>query len=469
MLPILPCASPHSHEVIVVLHRLRGRYREHIALFRKLETDMRLHPWSVMVHYRASTETAVFTWRFDPRAMTALALSHITQAVLAEGGTVIDVPSTARTRRVQLEGLLNSCRLFVPEAPTATAGLLALAASLGLDTSADGSGEEPAGGATSVHFERSGSWQVARLCRADAGEVYIATCAPPRHGDTVEIELRSGGFTARTSVLVTEVTPPHLAGTARIPGFGAKITAGTPALAQILASARKQLGTVKPPLRRRDARYPLKWPVALTAHDGSARPCSTLALDISQRGLFVAASLRLPMRTIVDLALPADDDTGAPLCAQARVVRAIGPDVARLQGLSPGVGVRLVGLGAGENSARFDEFVRRVGQRAQRRIVVGAAPGRMHDLMSTLGGAGYSVFGGTSALAVLSRTDQTRLPPDLVVVDESLRTSDPGGMGQLTRRLADGRLVSFELTGEQSAARARAMADEALVSAAPTG
>jgi hypothetical protein len=212
----------------------------------------------------------------------------------------------------------------------------------------------------------------------------------------------------------------------------------------VVAGRREGLGALRAAPARREARYRVRWPVAVSGSPPVA------ALDVSQHGMFVATLA--PIReSHVELKV-ASDDQGATMRASARVARALSGPAADARGVTAGYGLELDEFSPGDEE-RFVGFVNRVGLRARRRLLVGAADMRLRHLILPLSAAGYVVNGASDALELA--TQAAASPPDLVILDPSL----PVG----PRRLGS-HLLCYKIDASQSGREIRAIADAALLS-----
>jgi hypothetical protein len=154
---------------------------------------------------------------------------------------------------------------------------------------------------------------------------------------------------------------------------------------------------------------------------------------------------------IADSARPVfRSDGGRPVLATARVARAIAARDAFQRGLPTGVGLELISLSMGDEQ-RFAQFIVRIARRAERDVVVGAAPQRLEELTSALAGVGYCTSGVTDAPALVSRAGSGRAP-DLVILDSSLADNDPGEVQAVRKALAVRQVPTITLDGDSPTA-----------------
>src|SRR5262249_7254029 len=155
--------------------------------------------------------------------------------------------------------------------------------------------------------------------------ISLATGAPPRRGDIVELEITISGVTVVARGAVVGVTSSDAATVLGAAGFGARFLVATPeergALERILAAHTDGRRVLAPPPRGREARYPVRWPVLLRTQRGKAE---VSALDVSRHGLFIGVDgcSTAPQSTSVYVTVPIE--SGAPIQATARIARAIG-------------------------------------------------------------------------------------------------------------------------------------------------
>src|SRR6185312_16297284 len=99
-----------------------------------------------------------------------------------------------------------------------------------------------------------------------------------------------------------------------------------------------------------------------------------------------------------------------------KVVRHIGESDASAVGLAAGYGFSIVDMTAYDRE-RWNAFIARVERRAEKRVLVGAAPARLAELQAALAGAGYAVTGGTDPGALVQLANADSRPVDGVLID----------------------------------------------------
>jgi hypothetical protein len=296
-----------------------------------------------------------------------------------------------------------------------------------------------------VKFRRGSTWHVGRICLLHSDKIVVATNGPPRRGDIVEIELSSDAKRIVVTAQVEDVPPPD---DGRVT-FRAQFT--RPLVVEaIIGSGPLMDVDASPPPPRREARYPISWPLVLrTEGEIVAR-----ALDVSISGLFIAANAT-PGRRLA-ISMPIDDDARGDARLIARVVRALGKSPGHEQPATSGIGVELVDEGSDHD--RFTAFVVRVARRSERRLLVAAAADRLPSLLREQSGLGYVAEGCFEHNTLLARLETGR-PPDLVIVHnsfagrrEALALLEERGVATLaTDGFQFGRAVDRRLAIESSA------------------
>ena len=114
------------------------------------------------------------------------------------------------------------------------------------------------------------------------------------------------------------------------------------------------------------------------------------------------------------------------------------------------------GFSQEQDKQLYEQLVDRVEQRATKRVIIGAAPDRLHCLSDGLSAVGYSAAGASdpSSLARL-----TTMPADMAIVDASLIR----GVGNSwIRRVFTSRNIPCISTNQDSVERTRANVDTLL-------
>src|SRR5262249_42798042 len=119
-----------------------------------------------------------------------------------------------------------------------------------------------------VRIRRGEGWSLGRARSLTREGIYVYSGCAPRIGDTREVEIGAGdaGMTLRAEVV--HVTYDDAALTVGGSGFGARFLLGgteeRQQLEALVASGRIEgLGTLRSAPARREARYPLRWPVTV--------------------------------------------------------------------------------------------------------------------------------------------------------------------------------------------------------------
>jgi PilZ domain-containing protein len=422
----------------------------------------------VDVYYRSDTDVMLLGLRFDARTATHTLLARVRAEAEAAEAAVLEParlpPDEAdRFRRMYLP-LYSFC---LRDFPTVSDAVRSLARDLGLPQ-----GDGPAGSkdrraapakehertTLEVRFRRGDEWQLGRARSLTREGIYVCTGAVPRVGDVVELNLTAGESTLNLRSQVVHVTREDAAAALGNAGFGARFLIDTAEerqrLEAIVQAGRVEgLGTVRPAPPRREARYPIRWPVFIDTKHGSSPGA---ALDVSCHGLFVSLAGRLAGD--VEVSLPIDD-LGEPIRASGRVARTIPKDVAQARGVSSGYGIELSGFSPSDET-RFRMFVGRIRSRSERTVLVGAAPDRATELTAQLVAAGYVASGVSDPREIVRKAMLS--PPDLVLVDQSLDTANRGARA-LRKALATKNVMTYFLEPNQAPQTLRSLADAALL------
>lgn len=310
-----------------------------------------------------------------------------------------------------------------------------------------------------ARFRRGDEWVPARLRSLSLKGAYLACGAPPRLHDDVHIAL---GLDQQGTVMrgnVVHVTDADESDGTGASGFGVLFpTTESPArrqLRELLRVAQTRGVVLDPPPSRRHVRFPVRWPVCFALR---AQPQLDLsALDVSQRGLFVATMERLPAGTLDFSLLP---EAGmSPIRGRARVAREVPWKMACSRGLTTGFGLEITDF-APRDRERYEAFVERIGQRARRRVVVGASPERTEALVAGLSSAGYSVTGTSDPNALVQLVECDARPPDVAVLCSTL-TVNPDAVRRLEQVLGSRKVPLISIQGE-APPRTRAVVDDLL-------
>ncbi len=428
----------------------------------------------VDVHHRHEGDTALLRLFLDRERLSRSRMDFLIEHASSVGATVID-PSTlpGRASRMRFyDEYVQRFEAHLLSFPTLDGAMRGLARLIGLETTPPGwrNAQEPSH--LAVRFRRGETWLAGRACCLTADGIYIAAGGAPRAGDVTDIEIaltgepisgeRSEGAERHQSIsvqlvvraTVTQPTPSDVAGASGASGFGARFLLDDAQRAQlsgVIAAMASRGEILAQPPRRRDVRYPLRWPIRLRRPDGVV--LEARALDVSAHGLFLSCAADeqpLDYRDEVELEIPLDVDA-PPVVAHASVMRALDPRGP----FTPGFGLSL------DATAAFAGFVQRVARRGDHLVIVGAGEGRVDRVVDALVDTGYSVIRARDPIALIGTLSGARAP-DVVVLDESLEGSDRVAQS-ITRSLAT-RLVPTLRTRNASPADVRRMVDAALLS-----
>ena len=309
-----------------------------------------------------------------------------------------------------------------------------------------------------VRFLRGSEWVPVRARALSARGAYIVTGAPARLGDTVHISVGCAGRTALVRGTVYHVTTADDAVSTGASGFAVRFPEyACPArthLVQVLLAARNAGVTLRPPPSRTAVRFPVRWPVQVHTADAAFR---AEALDVSSGGLFLATSRPLDVGVELRFSLPLDL-ADVPLEGTGRISRLLAADEAQQRGMHAGVGVRITDMTATNRSA-WDAFLARVRRRTEKRILIGAAPGRVEELAASLCAAGYTVTSGSDLGLLMRVAELDPCPPDIAVIDAEFDQA-AAPVGWIEQVFASRQVQCITIRGDVR--RARSMVDRLL-------
>jgi hypothetical protein len=308
-----------------------------------------------------------------------------------------------------------------------------------------------------ARYLRSGRWVPIRVGSLSLKGAAMMTGALPRLHDHVDIALSFGSCRALVRGAVGKVSTVREAAATGASTFSVQFELDPPArkqLTQLLTAARAAKVTIKPPPARATRRFPVAWPICLGTVRGAVK---AEALDVSAGGMFVRPGHPLQRESILNFAVSLDD-SGTPVSGRAKVVRHIGDTLAKTCGIPWGYGLGILDM-AESDRMRWLAFLARVERRAEKRVLVGAAPERLAELQQGLAGCGYAVTGGSdpSALLQLARADDR--PADAALIDAGWLAN--GVASSWVESLFSARNVPF-VTLQGDARRARQAIDRLL-------
>ncbi len=407
-------------------------------------SDATARTLGVDLYYRPETDVALLCLRLDARSATHTFLDKLRAEAHTAGAAVLEPARLEEGDRDRFyREHLSTYTLRVTSFPTVADAARKLSTDLGLGSSSPVAGDSPR---VRVRYRRGDRWQLSRPRSLSREGIYLYAATPPRQGDVTSILLETAGTALTLRAAVVHVTPEEVAPTVGGPGFAARFFIEKPderhALETLVVAGRADgLGTLRPAPSRREARYPVRWPVSV------GRSAPVPALDVSRHGLFVAMQAPINDET-VEVRVAADDQ-GPAIRARARVARALDTPAAEARGMSPGYGLEMCGFAPGDDD-RFASFVSRVGQRALHRLLVGASERRLKSLAVPLAAAGYVVTGFNNAVDLVRQAEAA--PPDLVFLDHDF------ARGRLARTT-----LCYTLENTHTGKEIRALADAALL------
>jgi hypothetical protein len=275
-----------------------------------------------------------------------------------------------------------------------------------------------------ARYLRSGRWVPLRVGALSLRGAALMTGALPRLRDRVEVALAFGEHRALIRGPVHKISSAEETAQTGASSFSVAFEldeTSRPQLTALLQAARAARVTIKPPPARGNRRYPVEWPVALGTVRGAIRG---EALDVSRGGMFVRPVHALALDTDVTFTAVLDD-SGPPVCGRARVVRFVDADEARVCAAASGYGLQLLDMMAPDR-ARWTSFLSRVERRGEKRVLLGAAVGRLAELQTALAAAGYAVVGAADPdrLAALASEDRA---VDACLIDAGWIPPSPSG------------------------------------------
>jgi hypothetical protein len=308
-----------------------------------------------------------------------------------------------------------------------------------------------------ARYLRSGRWVPIRIGALSLKGAALMAGALPRLHDHVDVALSYADHRALVRGPVKKVSTLEEAASSGAAGFSVSFElddASRRQLTKLLTAARDAQVTIKPPPPRQARRFPVEWTVCLGTMRGAVR---AEALDVSREGMFVKPVHALTVDSSLNFSTVLDDGEVA-ISGRAKVVREIAEAQARDFGLAPGYGLRVVDMAEADH-ARWMSFLQRIELRADKRVLIGAAPARLAELQTGLAAAGYAVTGGTDPGSLVQLASAEIRPVDAVLIDAGWIT--PGMSAAWIESLFSARNVPcLMISGE--ARRARAAIDNLL-------
>ena len=266
-----------------------------------------------------------------------------------------------------------------------------------------------------VRFQRGDSWMPARLRNLTTKEARLAASAAPALGAHTRVSVNVGENGALLHGTVVEVvnTERSVDGstTFRL-AFDELDERERDNLVLLLRMAQRQGVSLTPPPPRRNRRFAVSWPVAMVS--GGQR-FNAAALDVSERGLFVATTTLIRANRLA-FGIPIDREN-ARVQGRARIARHVSTEMAQAHGLQPGYGLQIEDLSA-DDQMRYEHFLLRVRKRSQKHILVVGDAERSQLLAECFHAAGYAVSKATTLETILQRMQHDGGGPNLAVVDQ---------------------------------------------------
>ncbi|MGE0870297.1 MAG: PilZ domain-containing protein [Kofleriaceae bacterium] len=309
-----------------------------------------------------------------------------------------------------------------------------------------------------ARFLRGGRWVPSRIGTLSLKGAALLTGALPRVHDQVDVALTFGNHRALVRGAVGKVSSVQEAAMSGASTFSVAFQLDDVArrqLTALLTAARAANVTIKPPPPRTARRYPVEWPVNLGTLRGAVR---SDALDVSRDGMFIRPSNPLTLDSTLNFSSVLDDG-GPPVAGRGKVVRQISEFEARTCGLTVGYGVCIVEMSSIDRS-RWLAFLRRIEKRGDKRVLIGASPGRLAELHAGLAAAGYAVTSGSDPGALVQLAGGDARPVDAAVIDGAWLTPDVSATW-VESLFAARNVPCITLHGD--ARRARAAVDKLLI------
>jgi hypothetical protein len=254
----------------------------------------------------------------------------------------------------------------------------------------------------------------ARLRNLTTKDIRLAASAAPPAGSTLRVSVTIGDQNAVLTGTVVEVvnTEGSTDGstTFRL-DFGNIGKRERERLVLLLRRAKRLGMSLTPPPPRRDRRFAISWPVAVVSE---GHRFNAAALDISERGLFLATSTLIRSSQLI-FGMPLDRD-GATVKGRASVARKVNEHMARARGLNLGYGLQIEDFSI-EDDEQYSKFLIRVRRRSQLHILVAGEGDRCEALATCFQGAGYAVSTVSSVEAMMQRTQFEASPPHVAVLE----------------------------------------------------
>jgi hypothetical protein len=266
-----------------------------------------------------------------------------------------------------------------------------------------------------ARYLRGTRWVPARIGALSLKSAALLTGALPRLHDRVEIAFVYATYRAIVRGGVSKVSSVREAAASGASTFSITFEhddISRRQMTELLVAAREAKIVIKPPPARQTRRFPVEWPATLSLPRGRVDVC---ALDVSTGGMFVRPAKPLEIGQAMPFSIGLDD-SALPVEGRVAVVRTIDDAEAARCGLASGFGLAIVEMTEADRM-RWLAFLARVERRAEKRVLIGAAPARFAELQAMLAGSGYAVSGGTDPGALVQLASNDARPADAVLID----------------------------------------------------
>lgn len=266
-----------------------------------------------------------------------------------------------------------------------------------------------------ARYLRSGRWVPARVGALSLKGGALLAGALPRLGDRVDVAFTFGSHRALVRGVVGKVSSSHevtQTGTSTFHLAWELEEHARRQLTSLLISAREARITIKPPPPRVTRRFPVEWQVALGTIRGAVK---ATALDVSTQGMFVQPAVALEVGSTLTFSVVLDDGP-TPIAGRARVVRQITDVEAKACGLAPGFGLAIMSMSEADRM-RWLGFLARIERRTDKRVLIGAEPGKLAELQAALASLGYAVGAAGDPRTLIQLAKSEARAADAVLID----------------------------------------------------
>jgi hypothetical protein len=391
--------------------RPRGTTQDPVLLVNPKSTRDDLPQQEMTIELIPEDQVPTVYQRTSPHVIARAKSPHRAETVLMPPGQAIKIAESSRPGRPIADEPIGDEDATIARAESPME--LASSARVDPDAYPMANGPTPPG-IIYARYLRSGRWMPIRIGSLSLRRAALMSGVLPRLHDHVDVALSYGSHRALVRGPVTKVSTTEevsLSGAATFSVNFELDDVSRRQLTSLLTAARAAQVTIKPPPPRQARRFVVEWPVTIGTIKGTVR---AEALDVSRDGMFVRPIHTLTLDSMVTFSAVLDDGA-SPVTGRAKVVRQIREPEARTCGLAPGYGLLIADMGEADLD-RWTQFLTRIEKRADKRVLIGAAPERLTELQSALAALGYAVTGGTDPGALVQLAGVER-PVDAVLID----------------------------------------------------